>query len=143
MQLIVNCILEGLFIPVEHDVGWKSASEGRLLALQARPAAASGLRSSAIERRRICTEDVTKMPGHDRRDDQVGPPARRAPKAKRRDHHGDIADGVVPRADPNRADIGVALLVSAARSGLAKSATSARKPTTPMTSARGTATIKT
>ena len=59
MQLIVNCILGEVFVPVE---GKRECGDGGPLTVQARPAAASGLCSSATERRRICMDDVTKMP---------------------------------------------------------------------------------
>src|SRR3990167_5936246 len=50
--------------------------------------------------------------GHDRGDGEVGPGGGGSPYAEGGDHDGDIADGVVPRAEPDRADVGVAILVA-------------------------------
>jgi hypothetical protein len=55
---------------------------------------------------------VQEQAGHDRRDRKVGPGRACAPDADRRQHDHDIADRVVARAEPDRADIGVAILVA-------------------------------
>ena len=50
--------------------------------------------------------------GHQRGDAEVGPRGSGSPHARRRDHHHHVADRVVARTQPDRAHVGVAVLVA-------------------------------